>query len=210
MKRFLIGMVTGTCVMGIFAVAGLYYQRNALVDAYSAAHVELVATHNAEMAKLKTTTKKLERELTSAKNVLDSYKVKVPSRIGFANNNPMNIKGKGWLGQKGKNRDAVDAFGHAIFEDIHHGYRAGAMALVNFQRKRGVKTIKQLIDLYCESNKEAYVKHLCKELNVKPDEEIDFIKHLDKMMKAITQFENGTKIPYHHHILLPYSFMANL
>lgn len=118
---------------------------------------------------------------------------KLLSVIGIKNNNPCNVKTpkKGeWYGQIG-----TDKFGHAIFKHPTYSLRASAMTLINYQRKHGCKTLMEIIDRYCESSKEQYVAFLAKRLDVKPDEPIDVMRVMPKLLHAIVTFETGSN-PY--------------
>ena len=113
--------------------------------------------------------------------------------IGIRNNNPMNVKGTGWVGQCGQ-----DEHGHAIF--VHHAYglRAGARVLKTYYYKHGLKTIDAIIDRYCTGNKAEYKKFLAHRLGVGVTEEIDIRQHYAKLLQAMVHFETGEQ-PYPDH-----------
>lgn len=128
--------------------------------------------------------------------------------VGIRNNNPMNIVGKGWRGQCGSG-EKVDSIGHAVFENIHYGLRAGARTLINMQFSRGCRTIRQYVDRYCETNKDAYIKHLSQAMGIGPDQEFLIYDYLAVMMKTIIKQENGYN-PYPDSYFIPYTFISNL
>lgn len=113
--------------------------------------------------------------------------------IGIRNNNPMNVKGTGWLGQVGQ-----DKFGHAVFPHHSYGLRAGARVLKTYYYKHGLKTIDAIIDRYCIGNREEYKAFLSKRLGVGIKEELDLEDCYMELLKAIVYFECGEQ-PYPDH-----------
>lgn len=114
--------------------------------------------------------------------------------IGLANNNPGNVKNKGWQGQIGS-----DKFGHAIFSNYEYGLRAIAITLKNYQRKHGLKTLRAMMKRYCESNQIEYAKFIGKRIGVGIDEEFNVMEHMPEILKAIVKFETGEQ-PYPDHV----------
>lgn len=118
---------------------------------------------------------------------------KLLNTIGIKNNNPCNVKtpkSGNWYGQIG-----TDKFGHAIFTHPTYSLRASAMTLINYQKRHGCKTLTDIIERYCESSKDQYVEFLAKRLGVKPDDEIDVMRVMPKLLHAIVTFETGSN-PY--------------
>ncbi len=109
------------------------------------------------------------------------------------NRNLLNLKalsnGAKWEGQIG-----VDKFGHVIFEHAAYSVRAGAIILKNYEKKHKINTIEGLINRFCTSNRDEYIKHLCKELHVKPTTKISLTANLHKLIPAMIQFEMGEKV----------------
>lgn len=121
-----------------------------------------------------------------------SVVVESPSQlpIGLANNNPGNVKNKGWQGQTGS-----DEFGHAIFSHYEYGLRAIAVTLKNYQKKHGLKTLRSMMKRYCESNQLEYAKFISKNIGVGIDEEFDVMAYMPEVLKCIVKFETGEQ-PY--------------
>ena len=109
------------------------------------------------------------------------------------NRNLLNLKalpnGAKWEGQIG-----VDKFGHVIFEHPAYSVRAGAIILRNYERKHHINTVEGLINRFCQSNREEYINHLCKELHIKKDTKISLTANLHKLIPAMIQFEMGEKV----------------
>ncbi len=120
-----------------------------------------------------------------------------PKTLALKNRNYLNIKqlqnGDHWEGSIG-----VDKFGHVIFESPAWSIRAGAITLRTYERKHGIKTVKQLVHRFAEGNRESYIQHLCKALGVKPDEKISITKRLPELLKAMVYFETGQKLGREH------------
>lgn len=110
--------------------------------------------------------------------------------IGIANNNPGNVKNKGWQGQIGS-----DKSGHAIFSHYEYGLRAIAVTLKNYQKKHGLKTLRSMMKRYCESNQLEYAKFISKDIGVGIDEEFDVMAYMPEILKCIVKFETGRQ-PY--------------
>lgn len=134
------------------------------------------------------------RLFTEAKTEIKIEEVRDEAPIGIANNNPCNVKNKGWQGQIGS-----DDFGHAIFSHYSYGLRAAAITLKNYQKKYGLKTIRNIIHRYCESNRHQYTQFLSKKLNIGVDEEFDVMSVMPELLKAIVKFETGRQ-PYPDHV----------
>lgn len=109
------------------------------------------------------------------------------------NRNLLNLKalsnGAKWEGQIG-----VDKFGHVIFEHAAYSVRAGAIILKNYEKKHKINTIEGLINRFCTSNRDEYVKHLCKALGIKKDTKLSLTANLHKLIPAMIQFEMGEKV----------------
>lgn len=156
-------------------------------------------------------------ELTHARLMLKGITCKVPVRdqpippvvvetLAQKNNNPLNVKGpsKGrWKGQIG-----IDKFGHAIFERIEYGVRAGALVLRSYARKHKVSTVEDLVRRFAEGNHDGYIKHLCAKLGVNPQEELDLVKRMPELLRAMVRQESGQDLP--DHFFAPYDVVVKL
>ena len=120
-----------------------------------------------------------------------------PRTLALKNRNYLNLKtlsnGDRWKGQIGE-----DPFGHAIFESPAWSIRAGAITLRTYERKHGIKTVTDLVHRFAEGNRPAYIKHLCRELGVKPNQKISLTKRLPELLKAMVYFETGQELGREH------------
>lgn len=120
-----------------------------------------------------------------------------PKTIAQANRNLCNIKslsnGQVWEGQIG-----TDRFGHAIFRHSAYSVRACALVLKSYERKHKIQTVKDLVYRFAEGNREPYIKHLCKILDVKPEEKISLTKRMPELLRGIVRFETGLSIGEEH------------
>lgn len=148
-------------------------------------HVETLRNENRQILELSAP-----KELQVT--VLTEDPISLPK--GITNNNPGNIKNKGWQGQIGS-----DTQGHAIFSHYEYGLRAIAMTLKNYQKKHGLKTLRAMMKRYCEGNQLAYAKYISTRLGIGIDEEFDVMAVMPEMLKAIVTFENGMQ-PYPDHV----------
>lgn len=123
------------------------------------------------------------------------------------NNNPLNIKlpsgGGRWKGQIG-----TDKFGHAVFMSREYGLRAGAMVLRSYAKRHKISTIASLVERFAEGNHESYKKALCKKLRVREDEEINILKRLPELLRAMVRQESGEDLP--ESFFAPYDVLASL
>ena len=113
---------------------------------------------------------------------------------GIRNKNPMNVVALSsknpWLGQIGR-----DSQYHAIFETYEHGLRAGYLTLKGYYEKKKVRTLYGITSRFCEGNALKYAKFIGKQLGgIGPHEEIDVMRHMPNIMKAIVRYENGFDI----------------
>lgn len=115
---------------------------------------------------------------------------------GIRNNNPGNIrisKDK-WLGLAATQDDpAFFKFTHA-----RYGVRAMGKILLNYEKKYGLNTVRQLITRWApghENPTDAYVAYVARLAGVEPDQTIVVYDHVGALVNAIIRFENG-KNPY--------------
>lgn len=115
-----------------------------------------------------------------------------PRTLAEKNRNFLNVKtGKQpWRGQIG-----TDRHGHAIFEDAAWSIRAGAIILRKYESVYKLDTIEKLVNRFAEGNNDAYIRYLCGELNVKPNQKISFTKRLPELLRAMVCFEMGQPAP---------------
>lgn len=98
-----------------------------------------------------------------------------------------------WVGAIGRDR-----FNHVIFEDAAYSIRAGAIILMNYEKKHGIKTVRALVTRFAEGNRDAYIKHICKALGLKADEEFSISARLPELLKAMVKFETGMNLGEEH------------
>lgn len=112
---------------------------------------------------------------------------------GIRNNNPGNIRLTKiqWQGMQSAQNDAD----FVQFIDPVYGFRAMTRILRNYQR-RGLVTLRDMISTYAPKNENdtnAYVNFVAKRINVAPDAPLDLGLHLFPLLKAISEFENGSR-----------------
>lgn len=131
----------------------------------------------------------------------------VVETLAQKNNNPLNIKrpanGGTWKGQVG-----TDKFGHAVFERIEYGVRAGALVLRSYARKHKVSTVEDLVRRFAEDNHDGYIKHLCAKLGVSPQEKLDLVKRMPELLRVMIRQESGQDLP--DHFFAPYDIVVKL
>lgn len=115
---------------------------------------------------------------------------------GIRNNNPGNIRhgGSQWQGMSLQQTDAE----YVQFDDPIYGIRAMAKLLTNYQKNYGLNTIREIITRWAPPNENitsAYVNAVSQKLGASPDQEIDVIGSLPRLVPAIIHHENGEQ-PY--------------
>lgn len=120
-----------------------------------------------------------------------------PRTLAQQNRNFANVKslknGQVWEGQIG-----TDKFGHAIFKHPAYSIRACALVLKSYERRHGIRTVKDLVYRFAEGNREPYIKHLCEVLDVEPEEKISLTRRLPELLRGIVRFETGLSIGEEH------------
>lgn len=120
-----------------------------------------------------------------------------PKTLAQANRNFANVKslknGQVWEGQIG-----TDRFGHAIFKHPAYSIRACALVLKSYERKHKIQTVKDLVYRFAEGNREPYIEHLCKVLDVEPEQKISLTKRMPELLRGIVRFETGLSIGEEH------------
>ena len=117
---------------------------------------------------------------------------------GIRNNNPGNIRLTDiqWQGMQEAQNDPA----FVQFIDPVYGFRAMTRILRNYQR-RGLVTLRDMISTYApksENDTNAYVNFVANRLNVSPDTALDLALHLFPLLKAISEFENGSRFANHY------------
>lgn len=118
---------------------------------------------------------------------------------GIRNHNPGNIdrtKEK-W---QGMSEDQSSDSRFVVFKAPEYGIRALCKVLLNYQRKYGLRTVKEIINRWAppvENDTGSYVRQVSDAVGVEPDEKIDVQNKalLRAMASAIIQHENGQQ-PY--------------
>lgn len=144
----------------------------------------------------------LESENTELRMVVEFLEsANIPSDLniqkltrGVRNKNPMNIVALSsknpWLGQIGRD----DQY-HAVFETFEHGLRAGYITLKNYYEKRNIRTLHGITSRFCEGDAVKYAKFIGEQLGgISPYEEIDVMRYMPEIMKAMVRYENGFDI----------------
>lgn len=115
---------------------------------------------------------------------------------GIRNNNPGNIRhGAKWQGLAEVQKDKD----FCTFKSPEYGIRALARVLKTYKSRYGLNTVEGIINRYAPQNENdtsAYIKHIAKELDISPSDEIELTDdELIVLIKAIIKHENGTQ-PY--------------
>lgn len=133
-----------------------------------------------------------------------------PQTLARKNNNPLNVKamsgGKVWRGQIG-----TDKHGHAIFESPEYGIRAASFVLRSYARRHNISTITELVSRFCTATgktKSQYIRHLCRALDVEPDQKFDLVKAIPVLLPAMAKFECGEELP--ERFFSPYDVVAHI
>ena len=115
-------------------------------------------------------------------------KTRIPR--GYRNNNPLNIRktGERWQGQVVGNDKEF-----CTFENLVYGWRAALIILMRTYRKRGLKTIKEIIEHWAPDNEndtEAYIRNVVKLTGIPQDKKLQMADY-QPVVKAMARFENG-------------------
>lgn len=113
---------------------------------------------------------------------------------GFRNLNPGNIrKGNDWQGLAPNGLDAE----FDVFVSAEMGFRALCRVLLNYKRKHGLKTVRQIIGRWAPPNEnqtDKYISFVAASVGVGPDHELTFDRQqLFLLAKAIARKENGRR-----------------
>lgn len=119
---------------------------------------------------------------------------------GIRNNNPGNIRNSesnDWKGEVGKAGKKDQAFEE--FETMAHGVRAMMMLLRKYHRSYNLHTVKELVERWAprnENNTSAYVRTVCREMQVPESMGIDLADKatMCALVAAMCYVENGVYI----------------
>lgn len=112
---------------------------------------------------------------------------------GLRNNNPGNIRhsSEKWQGEVATTDQSFKAF-----SSMAYGYRAMFKILYNYQKKYGLRTIRQLVSRWApptENDTEAYISAVSKWSGVEPNANIDTLTKgsMCPIVAAMSRMENG-------------------
>ncbi|KTL63305.1 structural protein [Photorhabdus laumondii subsp. laumondii] len=123
---------------------------------------------------------------------------------GIRNNNPGNIRwGDDWQGLMPASQRTDKSF--CQFVGPEYGLRAMIKILHNYNRKYGLKTVKEIISRWAptnENNTDAYINHVCKGTGVTRDQVVDVFNKvfMTELIKSIITMENGSQ-PYSNEVI---------
>lgn len=183
-------IILSALILGFFAFF-IYTVENSTKEQLQAENLSLIDKNTILQSENDELKRKLEfLESASIPSDLNIEKV----TRGVRNKNPMNVVALSsknpWLGQVGH-----DSQYHAIFETYEHGLRAGYLTLKGYYEKKKVRTLYGITSRFCEGNALKYAKFIGKQLGgIGPHEEIDVMRHMPNIMKAIVRYENGFDI----------------
>ena len=111
-------------------------------------------------------------------------------------NNPGNLrssKGFKWQGEVGDNK------GYCVFDTMNNGVRALAKNLLTYQRRYGLRTVKDIITRWAppnENNTDSYIAYVSQKMCVGPEDIIDLndLDTLEDLVNAIIWHENGVSV----------------
>lgn len=117
---------------------------------------------------------------------------------GVRNNNPGNIDRTSvvWQGEDRSAAALAQERRFCVFTTPEAGFRALAKTLLTYQRKHGLRTVKEIIDRWAppvENNTASYVRAVADEVGVGGSEIIRLDRQvtLFRLARAITRHENG-------------------
>lgn len=186
-RTFIIVM---TLLLGFFAFF-IYTVENSTKEQLQAENLSLI-DRVTELESENTELRMVVEFLESA-NIPSDLNIQKLTR-GVRNKNPMNIVALSsknpWLGQIGRD----DQY-HAVFETFEHGLRAGYVTLKNYYEKRNIRTLHGITSRFCEGDVVKYAKFIGEQLGgISPYEEIDVMRYMPEIMKAMVRYENGFDI----------------
>ena len=119
---------------------------------------------------------------------------------GLRNNNPGNIRKSQtrWQGEVIPSKDSA----FKQFTTMAYGYRAMMKLLLNYQHLYGLRTVETIITRWAppiENDTQAYIRHVCREMECTPTQLLDLSREhtLCSLAAAISHHENGVKANPH-------------
>lgn len=113
---------------------------------------------------------------------------------GLRNNNPLNIvkSGAKWQGLAEVQSDSR----FCTFVSLEWGVRAGVKILWTYQKKYGLRTLRQILNRYAppiENNTFNYINTVARRAKIRPDVELDLKKRdvVFRLVEAMWFVENG-------------------
>lgn len=106
-----------------------------------------------------------------------------------------NLAGVKTCGIKWEGLVGTTKTGYAKFKHPSYSVRATAMILKNYSEKHKINTIAGIVNRYCASgDKKRYIAFLSKKTGIAPNQRINIMKNLHRLLPAIIQFESGAVI----------------
>jgi len=127
------------------------------------------------------------------RQILAEHEVGRPGTVSRRASSWLNVKAPHdhyWKGQTGRDRH-----GHAVWKAPEYSLRAGALVLRSYYLRHGIKTVRGIVERFSTCNHDEYAAFLAKRLGVKEDEEINVIRRLPELIRAMAQFETGRPVP---------------
>lgn len=185
-----------TMIAMLALLVRVYLDKCDLEDRLDVLHAEMAQNWPSQPMPTRVTVPKLTGEL-------------IGESLAFKNKNLLNIKspksGGRWKGQIGK-----DKFGHAIFSDWEYGIRAASFVLKNYAKQHKIATIKDLVYRFCTGNQEAYITYLCANLKVTPEQKIDLIPYIPKLLWYMAGFESGKRKGLPERLFVAYDVLSHI
>jgi len=112
---------------------------------------------------------------------------------GIRNRNPGNIRRNAirWQGMSEQQTDSA----FVQFTSAVYGFRAMLKIFRSYQA-RGLTTLREMINTYApahENDSDAYTRFVAKRIGVNPDVELDLNRYALPLLRAVAEFENGTR-----------------
>lgn len=121
-------------------------------------------------------------------------------------NNPFNIRynaANKWIGLIGNHK------GFCEFSDLKFGIRAAAHILMVSYRKKGIFNYKAIVERFApssENNTEAYLKFLCRTLQVDPLDEPSSVYEYARLLVRIAYYESSFVLDLKYTIFIIHHF----
>lgn len=113
---------------------------------------------------------------------------------GLRNNNPLNIRRNGtkWKGLATEQCDKE----FFCFSNVHWGYRAAFITLMNYSRRHRLTTLRQWISRWAppiENDTEAYIRFVSQKSGIPPERVLSISDEVEMqaIVSAMSHMENG-------------------